>query len=227
VPAPAWARLSVPRAAAAIVLVAVLAIGGTLAALDAQGPSATPSSWVPVASMASVITQMASPTPTPVSSAFPTDAEATLIKALPVGVGKTCVRGPYTTVYGGRDATPLASLSCPLPISSGANEVLIRQFRNTGLDAGRNGFTTDAAIPNPGGKLKAGDCATATAVTGRWSLAGVDMGAMACYIDGSTGDAIIWWSYKDLAILVDATNQRGDSKALYGYFEQIARFIAP
>jgi hypothetical protein len=227
VPAPAWARPSVPKAAAAIVLVAVLAIGGGLAALNAQGPSTTPSPLVPVASVASVIAHVATATPIPVSTAFPTDAEATLIKALPVGMGKTCVRGPYATVFGGRDATPLASLSCPLPISSGANEILIRQFRNTGVDAGRNGFTTDSAIPNPGGKLKAGDCATATAVTGRWSLAGVDMGAMACYIDGSTGDAIIWWSYRDLAVLVEATNQRGDSKALYGYFEQIARFIAP
>jgi hypothetical protein len=217
----------VPRAAAAIVLVAVLAIGGALAALNAQGAPATPSPSVPVASVASVMTQVASPTPTPISTAFPTDAEATLLRALPVGVGETCVRGPYATVYGGRDATPLASLSCPLPISSGANGILIRQFRNTGLGAGRNGFTTDAAIPNPGGKLKAGDCATTTAVTGRWSLAGVDMGAMACYIDGSTGDAIIWWSYRDLAVLVEATNQRGDSKALYSYFEQIARFITP
>ena len=58
-------------------------------------------------------------------------------------------------------------------------------------------------------------------------LGDVDAGGMACYVDSTTGDAILYWSYKNDAILVKATNQKGDSKALYSFFQQVARFIAP
>jgi hypothetical protein len=72
-----------------------------------------------------------------------------------------------------------------------------------------------------------GDCATSARASDRWELNGVDQGAMVCYVDPTTGDALLYWSYQDQQILVRATNKRGDSAALYEYFTQVARFIAP
>ena len=66
-----------------------------------------------------------------------------------------------------------------------------------------------------------------TRVNGRWERSGVDAGAIVCFIDAPTGDAVIYWSYEDDAILVRAVNQRGDTAALYDYFLETARFIAP
>ncbi len=72
-----------------------------------------------------------------------------------------------------------------------------------------------------------GDCAVSEGAYGPWAVAGQESGGTLCYIDKPTGDAILYWTHDDEQILVKATNQRGDSAALYSYFTQIARFIAP
>src|SRR3972149_1513628 len=166
------------------------------------------------------------PLPSPTEDVFPNQAEAALLDALPDDVAATCERGPYNLVEweSGRGVTPIASLSCPQDISSGANAFLVRQFTFTGLSAGATGFTTESAISNivQGRQIRPGDCATSTRAGGRWELADEDMGAIVCFTDVQTGDAGGYWSYKDDAILVKATNQRGDSAALYAFFEKIA-----
>ena len=79
----------------------------------------------------------------------------------------------------------------------------------------------------PGSGTKGGDCATQTRVNGRWQLGGEDAGAIVCYRDPTTGDAVLWWSYKNAAVLVKAVNQRGEAPAVYDYFDRVARFIQP
>jgi serine/threonine protein kinase len=224
----AWSSGSTTRRRIVLGTVAVAAIilvaGGIWLVAGGAGPGAS-SSPSP--------TNIAGTSPTPGASptldAFPNGAEAALLAALPAGLGDTCERGPYNHVEADQGgATPLSSLTCLLPITSGANEVVVRRFKAVGL-VGSIAFTTDAAISaiERGRQLKVGDCATSTRAGGRWQVNGVDAGGMACFIDGQTGDAILYWSYKDDNILVKATNQRGDSAALYAYFQQVARFISP
>ena len=72
-----------------------------------------------------------------------------------------------------------------------------------------------------------GECARETRVNGRWLRAGVDAGAIVCFTDGSSGDAVLAWSYVDDAIMVRAINEHGDSKALYDFFLKTSSYIAP
>ena len=58
-------------------------------------------------------------------------------------------------------------------------------------------------------------------------IGGEDAGAIICYRDPTTGDAVLWWSYKDASVLVKAVNQRGEALAVYSYFDRVARFIQP
>ena len=50
---------------------------------------------------------------------------------------------------------------------------------------------------------------------------------MACFIDAGSGDAILYWSYAQDNVLIRAVNQKGDSKAVYQYFERLAQAITP
>lgn len=50
---------------------------------------------------------------------------------------------------------------------------------------------------------------------------------LACGIDEETGDALIVWADDFSSLLMSARNPRGDSEALYRFFERNARFIAP
>ena len=128
-----------------------------------------------------------------------------------------------------RGATPNASLGCPRDIASGASEVVIRQFSPAGASGGDRDFNTDLAISfvETSRATAPGECAVSASASDRWDLNGVDQGGMVCFVDPTTGDAILYWSYQGKQILVKATNQRGDSAALYNYFTQVARFIAP
>jgi serine/threonine-protein kinase len=208
---------------AAVLLIA----GGIWLVAGGSAPGASPSPSP---------TQLAGTSPTPLPSptedVYPNAAESELLAALHASLGDACERGPYNLVegdytYWGPSGTPIASLKCVLAIDSGANEVVVRRFKNTGLGPG--GFTTDSAISAivASRQLRPGKCATSTRAGDRWELSGVDAGAVACFIDGQTGDAGLYWSYKDYAILVKATNQKGDSAALYGFFQSVARFISP
>jgi hypothetical protein len=72
-----------------------------------------------------------------------------------------------------------------------------------------------------------GDCRASPNAEGRWAVAGEDRGSIVCYIDGPTGDALLDWTYDRDALLVRARNPRGDSAALYAFFDRYARFIEP
>jgi serine/threonine protein kinase len=228
-PAAPSRRRSALLIGAVIAVVVVIAAGATLlGAANPVGPSAGPSGAA-VASGTPVATSPLAPDLSASIGPFPTDAEVTLRKALPSSLAKACVRGPYDLLTGFGAARPLASLTCPQTIASGANLVVIRQFKYLGLSAGNSGFTIGSFISDLEGglRLKPGDCATTSRAGGRWQLAGVDAGAMACYTDPQNGDAILWWGYDADAVLVQATNQRGDSAALYGFFQQVGKFITP
>ena len=133
---------------------------------------------------------------------------------------------------GGNAGTPEASLECTSAVGAGANSVVIRKFRlcsrrATGSSRA-DGSTDDSAIGLAGaGGRRRGLLDVAARLTGAGTLSGKDAGAVACKTDAQSGDAILYWSHKDDGILVKATNLRGDSAALYDFFEQNARFIAP
>ena len=148
----------------------------------------------------------------------------TRVAAVPGGFAATCARGPYTALPSS-GYIPLASLECsPDVASAGASQVIVRQFRpkNPSKSIVRSVFSTF-----PFFDLPPGDCADGSSGIGTWSIAGQDRGALACYIDETTGDALLYWSYDEAAILVRARNPRGDAAALYSFFDKYAKFIAP
>ncbi len=185
--------------------------------------------------------------PSASSNAYPNAAEQALLvdlRAVPGDFAAMCRRGPYTVVYrypayagmpGPLDVYPAASLDCLPGISTGAGDVVIRrvvtnQFGGSTadyisilLDAhsvhDANGTVTGVGIPP-------GDCATSPTAEGTWTVpGGGDSGEIVCYVDDQTGDALLVWTYDQQGILVIADNERGDSAALYGFFERVARFI--
>ena len=182
------------------------------------------------------------PTVAPTQEAYPGAVETALLKLLPSALAASCERGSYAAVQGdlpnagtggalGAATTrvPVASLTCPQAAASGANLVQIRDFGEA-TNLGKTGVTAEGVVSAVASKqgTTGGECSQdVTRVNGRWALAGVDAGAIVCFTDPATGDAVLYWSYEDDAIVVRAVNQRGDTAALYDYFLQIARFIAP
>ncbi len=211
-----------------LLIVGVLALGliAALAFMLASGGLSTPTT-VPSDNLAGG-SPSGSGEASPTLDVFPNAAEAALLDELPPSLSETCRRGPYNLVESEiRSATPIASITCPQDVASGANDVIVRQFEFlSGPDAL---FNTDSAISRivQSGQIRPGDCATATRAGGRWGFGDDDSGAMVCLIDGQTGDAVLYWSYQDRGILVKATNRRGDREALYDFFLQARRFIAP
>ena len=78
-----------------------------------------------------------------------------------------------------------------------------------------------------GHRVQGRDCATSSQAYGKWELAGSTAGFIVCYTDSASGDANLYWTYDQPAILIRAVNQKGDASALYAFFEKYARFIAP
>jgi serine/threonine protein kinase len=211
----------------AIVLIAIVAATTGLLGGAAATPTDEPSD---VAASASASTGAdASPT----EDVFPNAAESALLGSLPVSLARDCERGPYAIVrvdaFSQAGKVPSASLSCRPAATSGANVVLVRAFQY-GAGGGNTAgdFNVDRAVSGIAQTVQApaGDCAISKRANGRWQLNGQDAGAIVCFTDTSTGDAILVWSYPDARLLVRATNQRGDSAALYDYFAENARFIA-
>ena len=173
---------------------------------------------------------------------FPDPVERALLALLPTPLQSTCERGSYAAVQGDipnagtggalgaqTSRRPMASLDCPQTAVSGANLVQIRDFGEA-TNLGKTGVTAEGAVSAVASKqgTTGGDCSRdVTRVNGRWARAGVDAGAIVCFTDTPTGDAVIYWSYEEEAILVRAVNQRGDTAALYDYFVDTSRFIAP
>ncbi|HVQ22798.1 MAG TPA: serine/threonine-protein kinase, partial [Candidatus Saccharimonadia bacterium] len=221
-------RMILIVAGASLVVVVLALVAGLirLAAGGTSAPSVTPSQAAVGGSPSATVEN---------ADVFPTAAESELLALLRPELRSACQRGPYNFVEGTKDtgsqrgATPIASLGCPRDIASGASEVVIRQFSPAGATGGDGAFNTDLAISivESSRATAPGDCATSAVASDRWELNGVDQGALVCYVDPTTGDAILYWSYQDQQILVKASNKRGDSAALYDYFTQVARFIAP
>ena len=221
-------------------LVAAVVIAIAVFALASGGSAGTSPSAQP--SMA-VVFPSQSLAPSPTENIFPNEAEAALLTTLPDDLAASCVRGPYEVLYGGSlqiggvgGQIPVASLACQPPARAGATSAVIRRFSSAGRSGFVSGVISYVAAGSPragadaaaaGRRVPPGDCARSSRANGRWELSGSDIGALICYTERSSGDAFLWWSYDDDYILVKATNQRGDSAALYDWFEQNARFIAP
>ena len=226
---------------------ALVAIVAWLGEVGATGPVAPSLSPAPTA--ASSAAAIGAPAVAVSPMAFPDPSEAALLAILTPELQAACERGSYAAVSvdvpsapGGPPqpgpvgaapaaprAVPVASLSCPQIATSGANLLLIRDF-GASTNKGKHGFTVEGAIGAVAGKQGAagGICGRdTTRVNDRWQRAGEDAGAIVCFTDAATGDAVIYWSYEDVAILVRAVNQRGDTAALYDYFTTTKRLIAP
>jgi hypothetical protein len=231
-------RLAVAVAAVLLVAVAALALGsGELGSGAGPTPSAVPASQGGSASPPSAgpsIPEIGEPT-----VAFPSAEERALldaVSAIPGGFAATCVRGSYRVV-GMRDyirmATPVASLECsPDVTATGASEVAVKRFLPETVEIHFvQAFVADLALAKgaraPLVVIPAGDCAAASPAIGPWSMAGKARGTLACYTDEATGDALLYWTYDQEAMLVRARNPRGDSGALFGFFDRSARFITP
>jgi protein kinase-like protein len=233
-----------------LALVAIAAWLGEVGAADQATPS--PSSALatsPAAATGAPSAATGAPAGSATAVAFPDPNEEALLALLTPELRADCERGSYAAVSGDTPtapggpgqpgpigaapaaprAVPVASLSCPQIAASGANLLLIRDF-GASTNLGKGGFTVAGAIGAVAGRQGAagGICdKDTTRVNGRWERAGIDSGAIVCFTDAATGDAVIYWSYEDDAILVRAVNQRGDTAALYDYFLETARFIAP
>jgi serine/threonine-protein kinase len=200
--------------AAVVVTVLALALGSGW-----PGPLATQS---PSPSAAAQASTSAEPTASPSTGAFPTVEEQALLDRLAAVPGEftaTCVRGPYVTVPPA--LVPRASLECSPDIATGASQVVVRQFDLLHYTV-KSVFATYPFVDLP-----LGDCARESPAIGSWSLAGEVRGTVACYTDEATGDALLYWTYDQDEILVRARNARGDSEALYDFFDTHAKFIAP
>ncbi len=217
-------RSPVPLVVGGLIIVLLAAGVGAWLLGDAGHTGTSPSSS-PTTSVAEATVE-----PSPTEDVYPNQAEATLLAALPADLAETCVRGSNkATVTGFGSEYPIASVTCTPLASSGVNTVEIRRYPFLGTTAGNTGFTTESAISDLAGRYSTtgGDCATKTRVNGRWTIGGEDAGAIVCFVDPVTGDAVLWWSYQDASMLVRAVNQRGEPKAAYKFFDQVARFIQP
>ncbi len=189
-----------------------------------------------------------STTPSPTSTAFPNANEALLLAMLPGDLGTDCARGSYTPTDVSssgdeRPHRPTASLDCSPPGGSGADAVSLRWFQGIEGQGDRelSQVLTHFATEDRGSLLPPADCSSASSGTSRWTIAGQDAGAILCYrgleggratVDPSghlveSGPAWIYWTHVKEPIFAWATRADGDSVALYDWWSQTARFIAP
>jgi serine/threonine-protein kinase len=221
---PSGRRNPVPRIVVAGIALTLLVGFGAWVVGGSTGTGSIPSNS-PTTSVAD-----ATLAPSPTEDIYPNAAETALLAALPADLAETCARGSYkATLTGFGSGRPLASVTCTPLATSGVNTVDLRKYPFLGTTAGNTGFTTESAISDLAGRYgtTGGDCATKTRVNGRWTIGGEDIGAIVCFVDPVTGDAVLWWSYKNASVLVRAVNQRGEHEAAYGFFDQVARFIRP
>ena len=250
VPAPAWARPSVPRAAAAIVLVAVLAIGGGLAASSVLGPSTTQRPTI-VAEVSPTL-PASSPTPAPSSTAFPTAAETKLLATLPADLRATCVRGSGDsdlvaagfngTVVGEQQAapapgaTPKNILFPVLPVWQSQASIACRPvggpsaawFLWYDLRGGTNPQApAEVAVVSMGGRYSVPDrdCSNAPG-HGAWRSAAGASGDVTCLKDsGPGGQPWLYWSFGSAHVLGIATAPVGHYATLYAWWQSVTPFL--
>jgi serine/threonine-protein kinase len=192
--------------------------------------------------------------PTPTSTAFPNANEGAFLAMLPETLGTDCVRGSYTPTDVSssgdeRPHRPTASIDCRLPPGSGAESVSLRWFQGVEGQGDRelsqvlSRFGSGELAPAEGGgaPLPDSDCSQGSVGTGRWKIAGANAGAVLCYRGGErgrtahdatghyvdSGAAWIYWTHVKEPIFAWATRADGASAALYDWWSQTARFIAP
>jgi len=206
-------RLPIVVGIVVVALLGVLGFGLTSGGGVSPSASTSPSGSLADASPTSIVE--ASPT----EDVFPNQAETELLDPLSPDLAATCLRGSYERI---RPAYPPpdSSVTCAPPIDSGANSIGLRRF----LGYAPSEFVSYLAGAR---RIQAEDCSTSRQAYGKWEVAGTVEGFIVCYTDLATGDAYLYWTYDRSAILAKAVNQRGDSSALYGFFEKYARFIAP
>ena len=161
---------------------------------------------------------------------YPNAAEGALLfdlAAVPDVAPDTCGRDPESPF--GFVGVMTAGVSCTPDIDSGASELIVRRFDPETI--ARSGLSTwirvEVGHQGRDDALPEGDCAEGPPAIGTWRLAGEERGVLACGIDEETGDALIVWADDFSSLVMSARNPRGDSEALYRFFERNARFIAP
>ena len=229
-----------------LVAIAGLALASGLGGAGSSG--ASPSVSAPGAVLVSPSTPSTDP------NVFPNASETTLLTMLPGALSTDCSRGSYTpsdvSGFGDEDPQrPTASVDCTLTPGSGADSVSLRWFESVEgqgdaeLSNVLAHFGTGQLAPADGGgsPLPQSDCSSGSLGTGRWAMGGADAGAILCYrgsargrtardADGryvDNGPAWIYWSHGNEPIFAWATRADGDSAALYDWWSQTARFIAP
>jgi serine/threonine-protein kinase len=240
-------------AIAALIVAAVVGIAALSFASGLLGAGASPSPSSPSGRASETGSPSISAGPTPTSSAFPSSNETMLLGMLPAAWGSDCTRGSYqatdVSFTGDEDPhRPTGSVDCTPPEGAGADAVSVRWF--PGIE-GQGDAELSVVLTNFGGGLAPAEgggspiptagCDRSWVSSGRWTRADEDAGAILCY-RGSEGGRVakdengvwvergpawIYWSYADEPIFAWATRADGDSAALYDWFAQNARFIAP
>jgi hypothetical protein len=145
-----------------------------------------------------------------------------------------CTRGPYTSLGSfsfEEFPSPIASVDCSIGVLSGASSILVREFGPVGTG---EGFQTALSIEefvrylaDRIGHAPAGDCAMTSPAFGHWTSGDDAGGAIACYTDSASGDAVMYWTYEGARVLVKVTNERGETGALRDFVERAQRFFRP
>lgn len=141
------------------------------------------------------------------------ESQAALAARLPSAVNSNCV--PASVAEG--SAGGAISLRCELPLSAGADEVWVDEFRTAETLAGA--FSDEAARV----QASPGECETERIGYGPWEIPNVLRGSLLCYQE--TGAAWLVWTYDDERILMKARRAGGDGDALYAWWRETAIFL--
>jgi serine/threonine-protein kinase len=155
---------------------------------------------------------------------FPTIDELRLIAAIPTDADPDCVPGDgrLLPTLVGLEVKPRGHVSCRL--LGGAGPDVIEGFDlTTGTDV-RGWDVVDRLARDL--EATAGPCGLTGAASEVWQADGDDRGAVVCYADAETGDAVITWSQDDF-VLYRAVASDGDRAGLLRWWQENAPNMAP
>lgn len=216
-------RLTV-AAGAALIVVAIAVIGGTLlresVARDDQVASGSQPSGAFIQAAPSSSTSPALAT----ASAFPNDREARLLARLDEAIARHCLRADRADVPEldeGAVVTPLAydaGLECRLGLGSEPDTVWFWS-----AVPGQRHDQVNAIFLQAVGRrsLPPGDCAEVDLAFGRWQF-GASQGRLLCY---GSRNATLMWTYDDENLLASAERSDGDMRTLYAWWREHARIL--
>ena len=221
-------RPSRPERRTTVIVVTVIAIlvvatlGGF--ALLAGGSAVPPPTGGSGSGSAGASVVAASPSSSSTSAPFPSLDEASLVLALPDDLPADCVRGAeeLLTTRQGPSLKPRAHVTCAL--TGGSAPDVIDGYLLPPTDFGF--WDVLEAIAQREGAAE-GNCATSPEARGSWQIDDRGAGAIVCYRDPGTGDAVIAWGNFDARALFLAVDTAGDSAALYDWFAANAADIVP